>query len=172
MLSKFVKTKVMNTEIVFNLDQKEASVFVMKIYESNVSEVWDHFTKPELLDLWWAPKPWKCETQKYDFQPGGKWHYAMVGPDGEREYANAEFTEINPHRSISWKDYFSDANENPNTDLPSVSWLIGFTGVEEGTKLTVNLHFANAEEMNQLVEMGFEEGFKMGLNQLEDLLKN
>ena len=53
--------------------------------------------------------------------------------------------------------------------MPTVNWLIGFTGIEQGTKLTVNIYFNSLKEMNQMLEMGFEEGFKMGLNQLEEV---
>ncbi len=49
-----------------------------------------------------------------------------------------------------------------------VDW---FTGVAEGTKLTVNIQFPSLESMNAIFEMGFEEGFRTTLNQLEDLLK-
>ncbi|MCB4236054.1 hypothetical protein LDL59_16030 [Kaistella anthropi] len=51
-----------------------------------------------------------------------------------------------------------------------MNWLIGFTGVEEGTKLTINIHFNSENDMKTILEMGFEEGFKMGLNQLAELI--
>mgnify|MGYP003605050967 CR=1 FL=1 len=162
----------MNSKLIFNIDQNEATIFVMKVYKTTVSKVWNNFTKSEFLDLWWAPKPWKCKTKDFDFQPNGKWFYTMLGPEGEKHFAIAEFQEITEGRTFSWKDYFADENGNPNTNLPSASWLVGFTGVEEGTKLTINIHFEDTEQMNQLIEMGFEEGFKIALNQLEDVLKS
>lgn len=65
-LIKFVKTlNVMNSEIIFNTDLDSATVYISKIYDADVSEVWDYFTQSELLDQWWAPKPWKCETEKW-----------------------------------------------------------------------------------------------------------
>lgn len=160
----------MKSEIVFNTDADHATIFVMKIYDAEVEDVWNYFTKPELLDSWWAPKPWKCETQKMDFTDGGSWNYAMVGPDNEKHFAGVDYQEINPKRSISMSDYFTDENGNKNAEFPETNWLIGFTGVEEGVKLTVNLHFASEAEMNMILEMGFEEGFKATLNQLEEIL--
>ena len=156
--------------IVFNKDSNHATVFVMKIFDAKVEEVWNYFTKPELLDSWWAPKPWKCETQKMNFQDGGTWNYAMVSPENEKHFAGVNFQEINFPRSISLSDYFTDENGNKNLEFPETNWLIGFTGVEEGVKLTVNLHFASEKEMNAILEMGFEEGFKATLNQLEEIL--
>lgn len=157
--------------IVFNTDSNHATIFVMKIFDAKVEEVWNYFTNSELLDSWWAPKPWKCETQKMNFENGGTWNYAMVSPENVKHFAGIDYEEINPNRSIAWSDYFSDEKGIKNVEFPTTNWLIGFTGVEEGVKLTVNLHFASEKEMNAILEMGFEEGFKATLNHLEEILK-
>ena len=157
--------------IVFNTDSHHATIFVMKIFDAKGEEVWNYFTNSELLDSWWAPKPWKCETQKMNFENGGTWNYAMVSPENEKHFAGIDYEEINPNRSIAWSDYFCDEKGIKNVEFPTTNWLIGFTGVEEGVKLTVNLHFASEKERNAILEMGFEEGFKAILNQLEEILK-
>lgn len=157
--------------IVFNTDSNHATIFAMKIFDAKVEEVWNYFTNSELLDSWWAPKPWKCETQKMNFENSGTWNYAMVSPENEKHFAGIDYEEINPNRSIAWSDYFCDEKGIKNVEFPTTNWLIGFTGVEEGVKLTVNLHFASQKEMNAILEMGFEEGFKATLNQLEEILK-
>lgn len=162
----------MESDIIFNKDFDSNSVYVMKIYNADVSKVWNYFTQSELLDRWWAPKPWKCETSKQDFREGGVWLYSMVGPEGERHYAQVKYGEIMEHRSFDGIDAFCDENGTVNPDFPETQWLVGFTGVEEGTKVTVNIHFKSGKAMEQQVEMGFEEGFKTGLNQLEEILKN
>lgn len=160
----------MSNDIIFNKDFDENTVYVSKIYDADVKKVWDHFTKAELLDLWWAPKPWKCETKSMDFKEGGTWLYSMVGPEGERHYSQVKYGEITENRSFDGLDSFCDENGNLNPDFPEAKWLIGFTGVEEGTKVTVNIHFPSEEDMKKQIEMGFEEGFKTGLNQLEEIL--
>lgn len=160
----------MSTDIIFNKDFDEKTVYVSKIYDADVKTVWNHFTKGELLDLWWAPKPWKCETKSQEFKEGGIWLYSMVGPEGERHYSQVKYGEITENRSFDGLDSFCDENGNLNPDFPEAKWLIGFTGVEEGTKVTVNIHFPSEEDMKKQVEMGFEEGFKTGLNQLEEIL--
>ncbi len=160
----------MNPEITFNIDKDAAQIYVMMIFPTEVSVVWDFFTKSELLDWWWAPKPWKTETFSLDFFPNGKWHYAMIGPEGDKHYAGATFNEINQHRSFDYTDYFTDEKGNKSTDFPEVNWLFGFTGVEEGTKLTINIHHKSPENLQEMQEMGFEEGFKQALNQLYTIL--
>ncbi len=161
----------MDSEIVFNKDFEERSAFVMKTFDAQVSEVWDYFSVADLLDQWWAPEPWKCETLTMDFQENGKWHYAMVSPESEKVYGLVSFGSIMQHRSIEWMDDFADEKGNSQNSNLACNWLIGFTGVEEGTKLTVNIHFPSEDAMNKIFEMGFEEGFRMTLNQLENLLE-
>lgn len=162
----------MKNDIVFNKDFDSNSVYVMKIYNTEVSKIWDYFTQSELLDQWWAPKPWVCKTLQQDFKENGMWLYSMISPEGEKHYAQVRYGEITEHRSFDGTDAFCDENGRINEGLPQAKWLIGFTGIEEGTKVTVNIHFATSEAMNQQIEMGFEEGFTTGLQQLEDIFNN
>lgn len=162
----------MKSNIVFNKDFDSNTAYVMKIYNADVSKVWNYFTLPELLDQWWGPKPWRCETLRQDFKEGGIWLYAMVGPDGEKHYSQSQYGEIIEHQSLDWMSAFCDEKGMINEDFPRSKWLIGFTGVEEGTKVTVNIHYQSAEIMKKMFDMGFEEGFTMGLNQLEEIIGN
>ncbi|NMR33730.1 SRPBCC domain-containing protein [Chryseobacterium aquaticum] len=161
----------MSSPIVFNKDFDAKSIYVMKVYDAEVSKVWDYFTKAELIDQWWAPKPWMCKTDHLNFEEGGTWLYSMNGPEGEKMFGRVKYGEINQGRSFDGIDAFCDQNGNVDENFPQTKWLLGFTGVEEGTKLSVNMHFESEEDMTMQLEMGFEEGFKMGLNQLEELLK-
>ncbi len=160
----------MSTQTVFNIDEHEATCFFSKIFTAEVSAVWKGFAEQELLDQWWAPAPWKAQTLKHSFTDGGTWHYAMKGPEGEEHFAGVDYNEINENRSISLTDYFTDEAGTVSTDLPVAEWLIGFTGVADGTKLTVNFHFKSVEEMNRILDMGFKDGFLTGMEQLEQLI--
>ena len=157
-------------QTIFNTDERESTIFFSKIYSADVTTVWNYYTQPELLAKWWMPKPWNFELVSQNLQEEGKIHYAAVGPEGEKHYAGATYHEINPNRSISLTDYFTDASGNINTEMPGSDWLIGFTGVEEGTKVTINMHFKNTEELNKTLEMGFREGLLQAADQLQEIL--
>lgn len=161
----------MESIMIFNKDFDSKSVYVMKIFHTDVSKVWNYFTESHLLDEWWAPKPWKCETKKQDFKEGGIWLYSMVGPEGERHYAQVKYGEIMEHRSFDGIASFCNEEGDVDENVSGSQWLVGFTGVEEGAKVTINIHFASEEAMKKQLEMGFEEGFTMGLSQLEEILK-
>ena len=63
---------------------------------------------------------------------------------------------------------FADKDENP--ELPGSNW--DYTFKEEGGRTTVNIVIYNESlaRMERMIEMGFTEGFKMSMNNLENLL--
>jgi uncharacterized protein YndB with AHSA1/START domain len=70
--------KYLNYDFVVNKDNN--NIKISREFAANISLVWDAYTKSDILDKWWAPKPWKARTKKMDFREGGSWLYAMVGP--------------------------------------------------------------------------------------------
>jgi uncharacterized protein YndB with AHSA1/START domain len=41
----------------FIVDKTTKTVIVSREFAAELPLVWDAYTKPELLDQWWAPKP-------------------------------------------------------------------------------------------------------------------
>ncbi|MCJ8152593.1 SRPBCC domain-containing protein [Chryseobacterium sp. SSA4.19] len=159
----------MRSDIIFNKDFKANSIYVMTLFAADAVKVWNCFTQATLLDQWWAPEPWECRTVSQDFKEGGMWLYSMIGPAGEKQVAQMKYGEITEHRSFDVTTALCDETGKPDEDLKA-KWLFGFTGVEEGTKVTINIHFRSEEEMNKILEMGFEQGFTTGLKQLEEII--
>ncbi len=156
---------------IFNVDERENTIFFSKIYSADVTTVWNYYTKPDLFEQWWMPKPWKAEVISQDFSEGGKIFYAAVGPNGERHYSGGTYNEIHQNSSILMTDYFADEAGNINSEMPITDWLIGFTGVEEGTKVTVNMHFKSAEDLQKTLDTGFREGLMQAAEQLAEILQ-
>ena len=67
----------------FTVDKTTKTVFVNREFAADLSLVWDAFTKQEILDQWWAPKPWVSKTKFMNFEVGGRRFYAMVSPEGQ-----------------------------------------------------------------------------------------
>ncbi|MDI1241846.1 MAG: SRPBCC domain-containing protein [bacterium] len=130
--------------------------------------VWDAYTKPELLDQWWAPKPWASKTKAMEFKEGGRRFYAMVSPDGMEKWSVQKYTSITPKTNFKLLNAFADENENP--ELPGSDWDLTFTEQDGRTTVTVSIYNESLERMEALMAMGFKEGFTMTLGQLKDLL--
>lgn len=102
----------------FIVDKENNKIKVKREFAAPVDKVWAAWTQSELLDQWWAPKPWKTETKSMDFREGGRWLYSMVGPGGERHWCLADYEKITPRQSFSALDAFCDEEGNINKDFP------------------------------------------------------
>ena len=143
---------------------------VEREFDAPLQRVWDAWTKAEILDKWWAPKPWKANTQSMDFRIGGAWLYYMEGPEGERHYCRADFSAIVPQTSINWVDAFCDEKGNILTDMPRTDWRNQFIPHGAATKIVIELIFANEADLEKYIEMGFKEGFAAAHKNLDELL--
>jgi uncharacterized protein YndB with AHSA1/START domain len=153
----------------FTVDKAKKTVFVTREFDAGLSLVWDAFTKQEILDQWWAPEPWKAKSKIMDFKVGGRRFYAMVGPDGQEHWAVQDYTSITPKSNFKYVNAFADKDENP--DLPGSDWDLSFSEQNGTTKVSIAIYNDSLERMEKLLEMGFQGGFTMGLDQLEKLLK-
>lgn len=154
----------------FNVDLQTNSVFVKKEFDAELSLVWDAFTKPEILDQWWAPKPWESRTKYMNFEVGGRRFYAMVGPGGEEHWSIQDFTAITPKAHFEFFDAFTDKDENINAKLPSSEWNLDFSEGSEVSAVSITIKHKTLSDLEQIIQMGFREGFTMTLNFLEELL--
>src|SRR5690349_6163469 len=160
----------MNNNLLFDftVDKTAQKVFITREFDADLSLVWDAFTKAEILDQWVAPKPWSAKTKYQEFKVGGKRFYAMVSPEGMERWAIQEYTSISPKTNFKMFNAFADEHENPQ--LPGSDWDHTFS--EEGEKTTVHITIYNEslERMEKMIEMGFTEGFKASMVNLENLL--
>ena len=153
----------------FIVDKQTKTVSITKEFAFELSLVWDAYTKPELLDQWWAPKPLASRTKVMDFRVGGRRFYAMVSPDGqELGWALQKYTSITPKTNFKLFNAFADENENP--ELPGSDWDLTFSEQDGTTKVSISIYNESLERLEKMVEMGFKEGTMSQLDNLEDLL--
>lgn len=155
------------TELQIVKDPKSKKITVTRNFDATPEEVWRAWTERELLDQWWAPKPWRAETKTMDFRVGGHWLYAMVGPDGEKHWARFNYTAITPNKSYEGFDTFCDENGTPNQLAPSMTWKNEFKATKTGTQVVIHITFKSAEDLEKILEMGFEAGFTSALTNLD-----
>jgi PhnB protein len=160
------------SNINFTLTRAEngKSLHITRYFAAPVNRVWDAWTKSEMLNQWWAPKPWWAETKKMDFRVGGLWLYCMCGPDGDRHWSRADFEAIQPKTCYIMNHTFCDENGNINPDMPETRWTIRFSDENETTKVNVEISCEKPEDLQAMIVMGIEEGFEMALGNLDGLL--
>jgi uncharacterized protein YndB with AHSA1/START domain len=160
----------MNQTIQFQKNPDKRELIVTHSYRTTSETLWKAYTEPEILEKWWAPLPYKAVVVSNNFSSGGILHYYMLSPKGERQYSIAEFSNIKPLKWYEVQDAFCDENANINTDFPRMKWKNEFTYNSGVTEIKNTILFNRPEAMEKILEMGFEEGYTMGLNQLFSLL--
>ena len=155
---------------VFSKDIPNKQLTVVRDFDAPVDLVWQAWTRSDILDQWWAPKPWKAETKIMDFRVGGRWLYCMVGPNAEQHWCRVDFHAIKPQVSVASTSVFCDEEGHPNTEMPTMNWLQQFSQTAQGTTVTVVLTFNDETSMEKIILMGFQQGFTMGLGNLDEYL--
>ena len=152
----------------FTFDKATKTVYITREFDADLSLVWDAFTKAELLDQWVAPKPWTSKTKFMNFKVGGRRFYAMVSPEGQERWAIQKYTSISPKTNFKMFNAFADKDENPQ--LPGSDWNFDFLEENNETKISIIIYNESLARLEKMIEMGFTEGFKMSMNNLENLL--
>jgi len=160
----------MTPNFVFEKDIAAKKIHVVREFNAPIEKVWKAWTDPAMLEKWWGPKPWVAKTKSMDFTTGGTWLYAMEGPAGEQHWSFVKFTAVEPTTRFAADSLFSDENGNVNPQAPVAHWDNKFAAMGDKTQVICNLHFDDEASIQMLVNMGFEGGFTMGLNQLDELL--
>jgi uncharacterized protein YndB with AHSA1/START domain len=152
----------------FVVDKSKKTVVITAEFPAERDLVWDAYTKPELLDQWWAPKPFSSRTTVMDFREGGRRFYAMVSPEGQERWVVQKYTSITPKTNFKLFNAFSDAEEN--LELPGSEWDLNFSEQDGKTTVTTEIYNESLERLERMMSMGFKEGTAAQLKNLEELL--
>lgn len=160
----------MENNIEFNVNKDNKTIQIKRDFSAPLPLVWKAHTSSELLDQWWAPKPWKARSKSMDFSEGGSWRYAMVSPEGDEHWGKVTYEKINTEESYTATDSFTDADGNTTGNLPSIHWFVQFHANGDKTQVETLMSFATAEDLETIISMGFKEGFTTAANGLDELL--
>ena len=157
----------MNLLFDFTVDKATKTIHITREFAADLDLVWDAFTKAEILDQWYAPKPFRARTKEMDFREGGHWLYAMVSPEKVEGWSLVQFIKIQAKSSFSTKNTFSDENGNPRNNAFSLVKNSFKAGVET-TTVHVEKVFDDLSTLEMLISMGFIEGTAAGFGNLDE----
>src|SRR6185295_7918819 len=148
----------MNSEKIFNftVDKDNLVVKVERSFDAPLDMVWSAWTEAELLDQWWAPKPFKAETKSMDFSEGGRWLYAMVGPEGQRHWGLNNFSAIVPRKSFTYRSLFCDENGTVKPETTGSTWVNSFVETKGVTLVTNDVLCDSLGHLEAQIKMGFK----------------
>lgn len=159
-----------NLQFDFLVDKENNTITVKREFLADRQLVWDCYTKSDLLDQWFAPKPLTTKTKSMDFKEGGHWHYAMVEPNGTEYWGWTDYRTIKPIDYYTTLDGFSNEKGEINTQLPRAKWEVTFTDKGENTLVQTIVFYDSLEDLETVINMGMRDGLTSTLERLDDLL--
>jgi uncharacterized protein YndB with AHSA1/START domain len=142
--------------------KSEREFVVTRTFNGPARLVFEAWTKPELLKLWWAPKSMgmsllSCEA---DVRVGGKYRF-VFGFDASKTMAFfGRYLEVTPHSRLVWTNEEGDGGEAITT----------VTFEEKGGKTLLVLSELHPSKEALDGAIGFGEGLRETFEQLDELL--
>lgn len=87
----------------------EEDFVVNRIVKAPRSRVWKAYSEADQLAQWWGPKGSAIRVLKFDFRPGGIFHYAMEFQPGQAIYGRFIYGLIDAPERLEYVSGFSDA---------------------------------------------------------------
>jgi uncharacterized protein YndB with AHSA1/START domain len=79
---------------------------------------------------------------------------------------------VEPPNHLAFEDYFADAAGTPNADMPASRSAVSVQErAEGGTRMVIHSTFTTVEDMEQLVQMGMDEGLRLAVGQIDAILE-
>jgi uncharacterized protein YndB with AHSA1/START domain len=139
-------------------------------FAAPVDRVWRVWADPRMLERWWGPPTWPATVDRFDLKPGGDVRYHMTGPDGTKAGGWWAVTEVDEPHHLEFDDGSADDAGEP-VDLQDVTHAV--VRLEEsgaGTRMTTMSTFRTAAQLETLTDMGMEEGMRLAMGQIDDIL--
>ncbi len=152
-------------------DPTALSMTVISEWDSPITRVWQLWADPRKLERWWGPPTYPATVMEHDLRPGGKVSYFMTSPEGEQYHGWWKIVAVDEPNRLDFEDGFADTDGNPNNSMPTTQSTVTFDELPSGaTRMLIETRFPSRQAMDQLVEMGMEEGLTAAMGQIDAIL--
>jgi uncharacterized protein YndB with AHSA1/START domain len=140
-------------------------------FAASPERVWQLWADPRQLERWWGPPNYPATFTALDLRPGTRAAYYMTTPEGDTPGGYWDILEVDPPNRIHVRDGFANADGSPNTDMGTGEMFITIESLGDGkTRMSIQNVFPDAATMEQLLEMGQEEGMTEAVGQIDAIL--
>jgi uncharacterized protein YndB with AHSA1/START domain len=154
--------------------RKDPQALTMTIdaeFDAGPERVWQLWSDPRQLERWWGPPTYPATFTKHDLAPGSRVEYHMTGPEGDQPRGYWEIVEVDPPRSLVFRDGFANDDGSPNRDMPLNQARVTIEDIGGGrSRMSILTVFPDTAAMEQLLAMGQEEGLKQAVGQIDAIL--
>ena len=141
----------------------ERELVVSRTVNGPARIVFDAWTKPELLERWWAPKsfPITLLSVETDVRVGGRYRL-VFGYEGSTMEFFGRYLEVTPHSRLVWTNDEGEGGETITT--------VTFEETGGRTLLVVHDLYPSKAALDDAIASGSTSGMPEALRQLDELL--
>ena len=152
-------------------DPTALTMTVASEWEAPIARVWLLWADPRKLERWWGPPTYPATVVEHDLRAGGRVSYFMTGPEGEQHHGWWKVVAVDEPRRLDLEDGFANAEGKPDDAMPTTQFTVTFAELPTGrTRMLIETRFASREAMDQVIEMGMEEGLAAAMGQIDAIL--
>jgi uncharacterized protein YndB with AHSA1/START domain len=151
-------------------DPETRTMTITAHFDAPVERVWQVWADPRQLERWWGPPTWPATFEEHDLRAGGRVSYFMTGPEGEKSRGYWDVVAVEAPSRLTVDDGFADETGTPNAEMPVTRMEVQLDDDGGRTRMVMSSTFPSTEAMEQMVEMGMEEGITLALGQIDAIL--
>jgi uncharacterized protein YndB with AHSA1/START domain len=124
----------------------DREIVITRVFDAPRELVFEAFTDPKHISLWWGPRGFTTTVHEMDVRPGGVWRLTMHGPDGADYRNRIVFLEVErPERLV-----FQHQPEHGSEPV-SHETTVTFEKLGDKTHLTLRMLFPTVEQREYVV---------------------
>lgn len=159
-------------------DLDNRALIVEAVVDATKDKVWQFYTDKASFEKWWGPEGWQTTAKEFNFRPGGRIHYDMHCIEksqgewyGQHSWGVMEIESIDEGSRFIYRDAFSDESGAIDSALPTMQCTNEL--IEDGgkTRIVSTIVAATDKQLEEVLEMGIEEGWSSQLTKLETLIR-
>lgn len=151
-------------------DVDARTITITASFAAPVERVWALYADPRQLERVWGPPTYPATFVDHALTVGSRTTYYMTGPTGDKHAGWWQITAVDEPRSFAFDDGFADMDFNEAPGMPVSHNVYTFEPEGEGTRATYVASYESAEDLQKVLDMGLEEGARLALNQIDDVL--
>ena len=152
-------------------DLETRTIVITAEFAAPVERIWQVYADPRQLEQVFGPPTHPATFVEHDLTPGGRAHYFMTSPDGEKYYGWWNVTAVDEPHTFAFEDGFAaDDSFTPLVDMPVSTNVYAFEAIDTGTRATFTGTYESAEALQQVLDMGVIEGASSAIDQIDTLV--
>ena len=151
-------------------DAENRRLVITAEFAAPVERVWAICEDARQLEKIWGPPEYPATFVDHELRPGTRSTYYMTSPEGEKFAGYWDITGVEAPGRFTFDDGFATADLEPNPDLPVSQNTYVFESTDGGTRAVYTSTYASAEALQQVLDMGMEEGARSAIDQIDAFL--